>query len=158
MASSLSERRIVWDEPSLARLRVSAHLGRGPAMFRKRSLHLRALLALAATLGATVVLGYGAGPASAQTVLEAENASYGGTCGSEAQQETTHSASGGATVVFLGGDGCAVTFSASQASTVEEVRWYGGGTSGPICGTFAVVQNGTELARTASSCSTGGAT
>jgi hypothetical protein len=124
---------------------------------RRSGRRRRALLALAGTVGASLVLGYAAAPASAQTVLEAENASWGGSCGSENQPESTHTASGGATVVFLGGDGCAVTFSASQASTVEEVRWYGGGTSGPICGTFAVVQNGTELARTASSCSTGGA-
>lgn len=124
---------------------------------QRRRVHRRALLTLAATLAANIGLGYVAAPASAQTVLEAENASWGGTCGTEGQAQSTHAASGGATVVFLGSEGCAVTFSVSQASTVQEVRWYGGGAAGSVCGTFGVVQNGTELARTAQSCSTGGA-
>jgi lysophospholipase L1-like esterase len=96
-------------------------------------------------------------PVSSTTRYEAENGTFGPPCGDGSQSEFTHGTGTGETVLFMNGDGCYVSFSSSAAHTPKQVRWFGGGQAGQICGTFAITQGSTEYARTAQSCSVGGA-
>ena len=90
--------------------------------------------------------------------LQAEHATLGSACG-DGQAQTVHTITTGETLVFLGGSSCTLTFGSTIDEGAIAVRWFGGGTTGTVCGKFAVSRDGTELGRTPQTCSVaGGAT
>lgn len=88
---------------------------------------------------------------------EAENATPApGSCYFETH--SIHTLSTGETVVFHPGANCAVTYEATEPTWLLRMRWFGGGTTGLVCGTFAVYTGIYEAARTHRTCSLGGST
>ena len=117
----------------------------------------RLSLVLAAALGAAGTL-FHVAPAAATLPavrLQAETATLGSSCG-DGQAQHVYPLATGERVVFLGGSNCALTFGTTIDDGATAVRWFGGGHTGAVCGVFATVRNGTEIARTARTCSTAG--
>lgn len=123
-------------------------------MPRRHPLVLAAAVGLAGTL-------LHVPPAAATTYppvrVQAETGTLGGTCG-DGQAQSVYTLATGETVVFLGGGSCAITFGSTIDEGAVAVRWFGGGHNGAVCGRFATVRNGTQVATTGRTCSTAGAT